>query len=209
MCTYLTFKHFHYCLPLKVTLNVERLFEWFLSGHLYVSSFFEFSCRQIRFWLLSAFPASCPCSEQCRILLPYLTLKHVNGANVLCPYRFTLLLFNAFSHASPITVCCVWLCSAFGITHDVFLCIHKLCKDTGNRSVVRNHCIFEHIWTQVYFFRFAVWNISYFHFLLCTSHSLNLSLCVSLCVGSSRAAWVQTDVPCSLQNQGPSIMLTC
>lgn len=83
-------------------------------------------------------PASRPSSEQCRTSLPCLVLKHVKSANVFCPYQFTLLLFNAFSHASPMTVCCACVqphsqCSAAGnelkfcIRHAVFLCMHKLC----------------------------------------------------------------------------------
>lgn len=49
-------------------------------------------------------PASRPCSEQCRTSLPCLVLKHVKNAHVLCPIS-VLFALNAFSHASPITVC--------------------------------------------------------------------------------------------------------
>lgn len=66
----------------------------------------SFSCRQIRLWLLSrCYPPSStsPPSEQCRTSLPCLVLKQVKRANVFCPYQFSLLSFDAFSHASPVT----------------------------------------------------------------------------------------------------------
>lgn len=56
-------------------------------------------------------PALRPYSEQCCTLFPCLVLKHVKSTYVFCPYQFTLLLVNAFSHASPITDClllCMW-----------------------------------------------------------------------------------------------------
>lgn len=105
--SYLTFKHFHYRPALKVTLNVECLFECFYQVICMYPQPLSFLADRLDSDCSPGvmLPASRPSSEQCRTSLPCLVLKHVKSANVFCPYQFTLLLFNAFSHASPITVC--------------------------------------------------------------------------------------------------------
>lgn len=192
-----------------MTLNVERLWV-ILSGRLYVSLFFG---RQIRFWLLSMFPASLcllapnnappllPCLVRHRRLPPHISSLRC----YLIPFLMRLQ-WQCFSPAVYLLLQCVK-----DRNRDVFQCIHKLCLSRSQTVCSQKSQSVTHTYgpRPHYFFTFPVWNVSYFHFLPCMSHSLIPSLCVSLCAGSSRAAWVQTDVPCSLQNQGPSIMLTC
>lgn len=68
-------------------------------------------------------PASRPCSEQCRTSLPCLVLKHEKRSCFL-PISVHFAL-NAFSHASPITVCLLFVVRVCPI-HE------RWCLATGN-----------------------------------------------------------------------------
>lgn len=70
--SYLTFKHFHYRLPLKVTLNVECLFECFYQVIcMYPQSLSSLADRLHSDYSCGVMlPASRPYSEQCCTLLP-------------------------------------------------------------------------------------------------------------------------------------------
>lgn len=142
-------------------------------------------------------------------------------------YQITLLKFHSFSHASQIAVywcCCTcetWLCSQ---NWNFVSCVMWRCV---LKNIVRKEQTHQESESVIdpshghrptfwgFFFLDFLWKSEMVHISISSPlsfslfHSLNLSLCVSLCAGSSRAAWVQTDVPRSLQNHSPSIMLTC
>lgn len=105
--SYLTLKPFHYRLSVKVTLNVECLFEGFYQVICIYPRSLSFLADRLD---CDCSPASRPFSEQCCALLPCLVLKHVNNANVFCPYQVTLLLLDVFSHASPFSTVCLLFC---------------------------------------------------------------------------------------------------
>lgn len=109
----------------------------------------SFSCRQIRLWLLSpCYPprSTSPPSEQCRTSLPCLVLKQVKSANVLCPYQFTLLSFDAFSHASPVTGV-LRLCNANKTGNNVLKCciLHGVLNDVKQEQTgLQSEMFFAH-----------------------------------------------------------------